>query len=690
MSDNPLIESFLKLQERLVAIPAKRATVPATPITDANRDTGNTSSSMTSSPTNLNTGSSTKTIPYQGSEGQKMAQVGAPELQRPEVRRALGKEENQSAGFLTGLKDAADKAVADRREKEAAEKAGDLQTQRMAGREAEAEPEKTPPMAMNPRGYGAGYAFNSGTPERIEPAVNKTQSEPIVTVPDRDRTASDTEDVGTRLSNLSVGASGEEVKRAQEALGINADGQFGPQTKQAVMDFQRKHGLKVDGIIGDQTLSMMNRLKDLGEETDLKEAGGIGGGISGTKFSKGAENAPAVGAGVRSAVNNFTMGGSKYARAGADYLAKTVMGKPTNFSNEVNQEVEKDAKAQAEHPVATTVGDTAATVAQVLSGVGAGKALATTSAKAIAKTAAERAAAEATEKAASKVARDRAMLMSNSELNNALKASKSPELVRELERRKALESMPNLPVPKPLQLTPQMRAEENNEVSKGNDVMSENPFIKGFFDIEEARAKKTNIFDESKKLTAKQKKHLDKNNNDKIDAEDFEMLRKEEIELDEASKEHLERLKKMLDKAKPGSADHSQIRHAISSMYGDEHIPAKHKNVKPDMYEEIELDEADTVQDLVIKAINSKLKKAKVSYRDPNAKNAREEDRIAKMLAAKAKKMKEEVEFSEEEINFIQSVMEAMPVAPTSEADSPNPTPKKKAEGSRAKGSMAD
>ena len=34
--------------------------------------------------------------------------------------------------------------------------------------------------------------------------------------------------------------------------------------------------------------------------------------------------------------------------------------------------------------------------------------------------------------------------------------------------------------------------------------------------------------------------------------------------------------------------------------------------------------------------------------------------------------------------------MEAMPVAPTSEADSPNPTPKKKAEGSRAKGSMAD
>lgn len=62
---------------------------------------------------------------------------------------------------------------------------------------------------------------------------------------------------------------------------------------------------------------------------------------------------------------------------------------------------------------------------------------------------------------------------------------------------------------------------------------------------------------------------------------------KEEFELDEASKEHLERLKAMLDKAKPGSADHSQIRHAISTQYGDKHIPAKHRNVKPDMYEAV-------------------------------------------------------------------------------------------------------
>ena len=62
-------------------------------------------------------------------------------------------------------------------------------------------------------------------------------------------------------------------------------------------------------------------------------------------------------------------------------------------------------------------------------------------------------------------------------------------------------------------------------------------------------------------------------------------LTRESADVNEASKEHLERLKSMLDKAKPGSADHSQIRHAISSMYGAKHIPEKHRNVKPDTYD---------------------------------------------------------------------------------------------------------
>ena len=63
--------------------------------------------------------------------------------------------------------------------------------------------------------------------------------------------------------------------------------------------------------------------------------------------------------------------------------------------------------------------------------------------------------------------------------------------------------------------------------------------------------------------------------------------------------------------------------------------------------ESAKMEEADSVQDLASQAIQSKLKKAKVSYRDPNAKTARDEDRIAKMLAAKAKKKNESVELDE-------------------------------------------
>lgn len=52
---------------------------------------------------------------------------------------------------------------------------------------------------------------------------------------------------------LKIGNKGEEVKRLQEALGINNDGIFGRQTEEAVKLFQKKNGLEVDGIVGDKT-----------------------------------------------------------------------------------------------------------------------------------------------------------------------------------------------------------------------------------------------------------------------------------------------------------------------------------------------------------------------------------------------------------------------------------------------------
>jgi hypothetical protein len=52
-------------------------------------------------------------------------------------------------------------------------------------------------------------------------------------------------------------APGVDVAAVQRALGITADGVFGPQSKRAVKRFQRANGLTVDGIVGPQTLAAL-------------------------------------------------------------------------------------------------------------------------------------------------------------------------------------------------------------------------------------------------------------------------------------------------------------------------------------------------------------------------------------------------------------------------------------------------
>jgi hypothetical protein len=202
----------------------------------------------------------------------------------------------------------------------------------------------------------------------------------------------------------------------------------------------------------------------------VKEAGGIGGGMSGTKFSKAADYAPAVGAGVRGAVDNITLGTGKYARAAADYGIKNLgsiagMSDPTTWDTEINQEREKDIAAQTNFPRAWDIGDKAATVAQVASGIGAAKVLARTAARAAANNAAARAAAKVAAKNADDNLRYQARGMSDSELANAISTSKNPAAMRELQRRQDLLNLPDLPVANDfnlgmrnaLNLTPQMR-----------------------------------------------------------------------------------------------------------------------------------------------------------------------------------------------------------------------------------------
>lgn len=57
---------------------------------------------------------------------------------------------------------------------------------------------------------------------------------------------------------LRLGVSGDAVRVVQRALGIAADGDFGPITKQAVLVFQKKHDLYPDGIVGKNTWARLD------------------------------------------------------------------------------------------------------------------------------------------------------------------------------------------------------------------------------------------------------------------------------------------------------------------------------------------------------------------------------------------------------------------------------------------------
>ena len=63
-------------------------------------------------------------------------------------------------------------------------------------------------------------------------------------------------DIG-EIGVLRKGSRGEGVKMMQEALGISADGAFGPGTERALKAWQAKNGLVADGIAGPKTLEKL-------------------------------------------------------------------------------------------------------------------------------------------------------------------------------------------------------------------------------------------------------------------------------------------------------------------------------------------------------------------------------------------------------------------------------------------------
>jgi len=58
-------------------------------------------------------------------------------------------------------------------------------------------------------------------------------------------------------TTVKKGSKGETVKAVQKALGIKADGDFGPGTEAAVIQWQKSRGLVPDGIVGKATLAAM-------------------------------------------------------------------------------------------------------------------------------------------------------------------------------------------------------------------------------------------------------------------------------------------------------------------------------------------------------------------------------------------------------------------------------------------------
>jgi len=73
----------------------------------------------------------------------------------------------------------------------------------------------------------------------------------------------------TAVAKPAVASRGGGVTALQRALGIGADGVFGPQTARAVKAYQRNHGLTADGIAGPQTRSRLG----LGSGSVLKRGG---------------------------------------------------------------------------------------------------------------------------------------------------------------------------------------------------------------------------------------------------------------------------------------------------------------------------------------------------------------------------------------------------------------------------------
>jgi Putative peptidoglycan binding domain len=104
---------------------------------------------------------------------------------------------------------------------------------------------------------------------------------------------------------LRTGSRGPAVAKVQRALGIPADGIFGPQTRAAVKKFQRSHGLLVDGIVGPQTRAALARGSGGEQGSSLLKFGSRGPAVAAVQRKLGILADGIFGPQTRSAVRAF-------------------------------------------------------------------------------------------------------------------------------------------------------------------------------------------------------------------------------------------------------------------------------------------------------------------------------------------------------------------------------------------------
>ena len=108
---------------------------------------------------------------------------------------------------------------------------------------------------------------------------------------------------GASSTVLKKGKRGPRVRKLQRALGIPADGIFGPGTKRAVKRYQRRHGLVADGIAGPQTLGSLGVGAGTSRKASRRDRSG--GGVRALQRAVGVSADGVFGPGTEAAVRRY-------------------------------------------------------------------------------------------------------------------------------------------------------------------------------------------------------------------------------------------------------------------------------------------------------------------------------------------------------------------------------------------------